>query len=164
MHTLEQAQAPNPGESLAEYVRRLRLGLGINQKELAAKAGIHLQSIGKMERGITTKLNHKTKNGLACALGVPAEYFDAVCRGIAVEATAALKFCPDCWVPGTAPDPLWMHLRAKYCFACAAELRSHCSRCKEPILSLKHRFCPYCGRSYKSNQAANTNSLKSSCV
>lgn len=150
MHTLEQPQAPNPGESLAEYVRRLRLGQGLNQKELAAKADVHLQSIGKIERGKTTKLNQKTKNGLACALGVPAEYFEAACRGIAIEAASRLKFCPTCWVPGTIPDPLWMPLRAKYCFACAAELRSCCSQCNEPILSLKHRFCPYCGQAYGS--------------
>lgn len=149
MHTLMQPQAPNPGESLAEYVRRLRRGQGLNQKELAAKADVHLQSIGKIERGKTTKLNHKTKNGLACALGVPAEYFEAICRGIAVEATSRLKFCPTCWVPGTPLDPLWMHLRAKYCFACASELKSHCSRCNELILSLKHRFCPFCGQAYK---------------
>ena len=31
-----------------------------------------------MERGQTAKLNHKTKNGLAYALGVPAEYLDLV--------------------------------------------------------------------------------------
>lgn len=158
MHTLEQLQSPKPGESLAEYIRRLRLRLSLNQKELAAKAGIHLQSIGKMERGKTTRLNHKTKNGLAYALGVPAEYFEAVCRGIPVEAKAALKFCPSCWVPGTAPDPLWMYLRAKYCFACSTELRSHCSRCNEPILSLKHRFCPYCGQSYKFTHDENSDS------
>ncbi|ABW33262.1 helix-turn-helix domain-containing protein [Acaryochloris marina] len=77
----------------------MRLGQGLNQKELTAKANVHLQSIGKIERGKTTKLNHKTKNGLAYALGVPAEYFEAVCRGIAVEAASRLKFCQlaECW-------------------------------------------------------------------
>jgi len=39
--------------------------LPLFQKEVAAKAGVHLQSIGKVERGKTAKLNHKTKNGLA---------------------------------------------------------------------------------------------------
>lgn len=151
MNTLKPSQSPIPGESLADYIRRLRLGLGLNQKQVAAKAGVHLQSIGKMERGKTAKLNHKTKNGLAYALGVPAEYLEAVCKGIPVEATAALKFCPNCWVPGTAPDPLWMNLRSKYCFACATELRSHCSGCNEAITSLKHRFCPYCGKAYKAS-------------
>ena len=69
MHTLEQVQAPNPGESLAQYVRRLRLGLGLNQKELALKAGVHLQSIGKLERGKTTRLNHKTQEWSCVCLG-----------------------------------------------------------------------------------------------
>ena len=151
MHTLEPSQSPIPGESLADYIRRLRLGLGLNQKEMAVKAGVHPQSIGKMERGKTVTLNHKTKNGLAQALGIPAEYLEAVCKGIPVEATAALKFCPNCWVPGTPPDPLWMTLRSKYCFACATELRSRCSRCHEPILSLKHRFCPFCGQAYQAD-------------
>jgi len=91
-------------------------------------------------------------------LGVPAEYLEAVCKGIPVEATAALKFCPNYWGPGTAPDPLWINIRSKYCCACATELRSHCSGCNEAITSLKHRFCPYCGKAYKSAQAGNKNS------
>jgi len=156
MNTLEQAKAPAPGESLADYVRRLRQEQGLHQKELAAKAGIHLQSLGKIERGITTKLNHKTKNGLAYALGVPVEYLEAVCKGISVEATARLKFCPRCWIPGTAPDALWLPIRAQYCFACGGELRSQCRSCSEPILSLKHRFCPYCGTAYQSKQTSET--------
>jgi DNA-binding XRE family transcriptional regulator len=158
MNTLEQTQAPIPGESLADYVRRLRGAIGLNQKDLAAKASIHLQSLGKMERGHTTKLNHKTKNGLAYALGVPAEYLEAVCKGIPIEATVTLKFCPSCWIPGTAPDSLWMHIRAKYCFACATELRSRCIGCNEAILSLKHRFCPFCGKAYKAIDTLNLNS------
>ena len=149
MHTLESRPAPNPTESLGAYIRRLRGTLGFNQKELADKVGVHVQSIGKLERGITTRLNHKTKKGLARALGIPVEYLDASIHGTPIEANATIKFCPQCWVPGTAPDPLWLSFRAKYCFACATPLSSHCSRCQEPILSLKHRFCPYCGQFYK---------------
>jgi DNA-binding XRE family transcriptional regulator len=160
MNTLEQSQAPILGESLADYVRRLRFGLGLNQKELAAKADIHLQSLGKMERGQTAKLNHKTRNGLAYALGVPAEYLEAECKGLPVELSATLKFCPSCWVPGTAPDSLWMHIRAKYCFACATELRSRCVGCDEPILSLRHRFCPCCGIAYKTIKGTKAEILK----
>jgi DNA-binding XRE family transcriptional regulator len=158
MNTLEMANAPIPGESLADYIRRLRVGQRLNQKELATKAGIHLQSLGKMERGKTAKLNRKTKNGLAYALGVPAEYLEAICKGISVEEKATMQFCPQCWVPGTAPDPLWMNIRAKFCFACGNELRCRCDSCNEPILSLRHRFCPFCGVSYKADPTLNTKS------
>lgn len=65
MHTLEPDKTPNSGESLADYIQRLRTSIGLSQKELATKAGIHLQSLGKMERGKTAKLNRKTQNGLA---------------------------------------------------------------------------------------------------
>ena len=111
MNTSEIQKEPSPGESLADYVRRLRNSLDLNQKELAEKVGVHVQSIGKLERGMTTRLNHRTKNGLAFALGVPAEYLEAASQGIPIEAKATLKFCPQCWVPGTSPDPLWLYLR-----------------------------------------------------
>ena len=57
MSTLESSPPPNPDEPLADYVKRVRASLGLTQKELATKAGVHLQSLGKIERGITTKLN-----------------------------------------------------------------------------------------------------------
>ncbi|WP_228059576.1 hypothetical protein [Plectonema radiosum] len=28
-------------------------------------------------------------------------------------------------------------------------MRDRCVSCNEPIMSLKFRFCPYCGQSYK---------------
>lgn len=37
---------PLPGETLAEYVRRMRTALGMSQAELAQRAGMHLQSVG----------------------------------------------------------------------------------------------------------------------
>jgi len=149
MHLLEQNLIPATGETLAVYVRRVRMSLGLSQKELAEKAGIHLQSVGKIERGQTTRLNQKPKSGLAYALNIPVEYLDAVCKGIAVEAIASLKFCPTCWVPGTPPDPMWTSIRSKYCFACGNALRDRCGSCNEPIASLKFRFCPHCGKAYK---------------
>lgn len=121
----------------------------MSQKELAERAGVHLQSVGKIERGQTTRLKQAPKSGLAHALGIPVEYLDAVCKGVAVDAIAALKFCPNCWSPGTPPDPMWTHPRSKYCFACGSQLRDRCGNCSEPIASLKFRFCPYCGNSYK---------------
>mgnify|MGYP001796281715 CR=1 FL=1 len=33
--------------------------------------------------------------------------------------------------------------------ACGTSLRDRCGRCNEPIMSLKFRFSPYCGQSYK---------------
>lgn len=53
---VEQAQ----GEKLTEYVRRVRTALGMSQAQLAHKAGIHLQSVGKIESGKTTRLNSKS--------------------------------------------------------------------------------------------------------
>lgn len=150
MHRLEQNRAPASGETLAAYIRRVRMSLGLSQKELAEQAGIHLQSVGKIERGQTTRLNQKPKSGLAYALNIPVEYLDAVCRGVAMEAIASLRFCPNCWIPGTPPDPMWTSIRSKYCFACGSALCDRCSGCNEPITSLKFRFCPYCGKSYKS--------------
>lgn len=149
MYISELNLPPTPQETLGDYVRRVRTGLGMSQKELADKAGIHLQSVGKIERGQTTRLNQKPKSGLAHALGVPMEYLDAVCKGVAVEAIASLKFCPTCWTPGTSPDPMWTSARSKYCFACGSALCDRCPDCQKPIESLKFRFCPYCGQGYK---------------
>jgi DNA-binding XRE family transcriptional regulator len=64
---IERAKEPSLKESLAEYVKRIRTSLSLSQTELALKAGIHLQSLGKIERGMTTKLNSKSQRGLAVA-------------------------------------------------------------------------------------------------
>lgn len=149
MSILEHTNLPGAGESLASYVGRIRSSLGLSQKDLALKAGIHLQSLGKIERGLTKRLNQKTKSQLAYALEVPIEYLEAVALGVSVSATVALKFCPSCWTPGTSPDPLWTQLRANFCSLCGTQLRSQCVSCSEPITSLKFRFCPYCGTSFK---------------
>ncbi|WP_242025006.1 MULTISPECIES: helix-turn-helix transcriptional regulator [Cyanophyceae] len=37
------------------------MSLGLSQKALAEKAGIHPQSVGKIERGQTTRLKQKLK-------------------------------------------------------------------------------------------------------
>lgn len=143
------ANPPEPHESLSDYIRRLRLEQKMSQKELALKANIHLQSLGKIERGQTTRLNQKTTRGLAYALSIPVEYLEAVCKGIPVSTIKTLKFCPNCWKPGAAPELMWTDVRSKYCFACGTPLRERCAGCNEPILSLKFRFCPYCGRPYQ---------------
>ena len=154
MSTSEHAPASNPQESLADYVRRVRTELGMSQKELAERAGVHLQSVGKIERGQTTRLKQKPKSGLASALGIPSDYLDAVCRGIAVETIASLKICPRCWTPGASPDPMWTNVRAKHCYVCGSELHDRCANCKELIPSFKFKFCPYCGKTYKEGSLA----------
>ncbi|MBM0744075.1 hypothetical protein JOY44_21040 [Phormidium sp. CLA17] len=67
---------------------------------------------------------------MAYALSITVEYVDAVCKGVAVDTIAALKFCPHCWVPGTPPDPMWTHPRSKHCFACGSQLRDRCASCR----------------------------------
>jgi DNA-binding XRE family transcriptional regulator len=154
MNTLEANHAPTPEESLAGYVRRIRTTLGLSQRDLAERAGLHLQSVGKLERGQTAKLNRKTQSGLAQALQLPVEYLEAMSRGIAVEPAAVIKFCPSCWIPGTPPESVWLNPRAQCCFLCGTTLRSRCSQCQAAILSLSHRFCPYCGNAYKPSRLA----------
>ena len=144
-----QDAAPQPEESLAKYIQRLRAECTTTQKELSLKAGIHIQTIRKIEAGLTNRLSQKAKSGLAAALGIPQDYLDAVVKKVPLATITALKFCPQCWTPGTTPDPMWSDLRSKYCFACATALRNRCIDCHEPIMSLKFKFCPYCGASYK---------------
>jgi transcriptional regulator with XRE-family HTH domain len=78
VNILQSSKSPNASEPVGDYVKRMRLMIGLSQKELAAVAGIHLQSVGKIERGLTTKLSSHSKSGLANALQVPVEYLEAV--------------------------------------------------------------------------------------
>ncbi|MBD2527178.1 zinc ribbon domain-containing protein [Nostoc sp. FACHB-133] len=152
MIVTEHSTRPLGEEGLANYVQRLRGQLSLTQKELSFKAGIHIQTIRKIEGGQTSKLNQKAKSGLAAALGIPPEYLDAAAKKVSPETITTLKFCPKCWTPGTTPDQMWTDLRSKYCFACGTALRNRCVSCNEPIMSLKFKFCPYCGANYKQNQ------------
>lgn len=152
MSTTEVNNLPKPDETLAEYVWRLRTALGMSQAELAQKAGMHLQSIGKIEAGKTTRLNSKSSAGLSRALQVLEEYLDAVCKGVPVTAVQQLKICPQCWTLGTEAEAMWFNPRSKYCFACGTQLRDRCISCNEPITSIKFRFCPFCGNAYKSGK------------
>ena len=152
MLVTEHSTRPLGEEGLANYVQRLRGQLSLTQKELSFKAGIHIQTIRKIEGGQTSRLNQKAKGGLAAALGIPPEYLDAAAKKVSPETITTLKFCPKCWTPGTTPDQMWTDLRSKYCFACGTALRNRCVSCNEPIMSLKFKFCPYCGANYKQNQ------------
>jgi len=140
---------PKPDETLGGYVQRIRDSLSLTQVELSLKAGIHVQTIRKIESGGTSRLNQKAKSGLAVGLSIPQEYLDVVVKKAPLSVLSSLKFCPKCWTPGTIPDPMWTSLRSKYCFACGTPLRDRCKSCNEPIMSLKFRFCPLCGKSYK---------------
>lgn len=149
MSISDSDKAPQPNESVASYLQRLRRSLGLSQKEVATKAQLHVQSLGKIERGQTTTLQSKTLNGLAYALQIPVEHLDALQQGLDVESSAAFRFCPQCWTPGNPPESLWMHQRARFCFECGSPLQERCNSCNEPISSLRHRFCPLCGNPYK---------------
>jgi transcriptional regulator with XRE-family HTH domain len=149
MFISENSQLPLSGEKLAEYVRRQRTALGMSQTELAQKAGMHLQSVGKIELGKTTRLNSKSLAGLSNALQVLAEYLEAVCKGVPISAVQQLKICPRCWTPGNQAELMWLNPRSKFCFSCGTKLRDRCSNCNEFISSFKHRFCPNCGMTYK---------------
>ena len=146
---MDTFKIPRPQESLAEYLVRIRKSYGMTQFELADAAGVHSRSIGKIERGITTKLNRKTLHGLAIALAVPQEYLSAVNKGEEVKQVDRVKFCPQCWTPGQAADPMWGNVRAKFCYLCGAQLRATCANCEYLVVSLKYKFCPMCGKPYK---------------
>jgi hypothetical protein len=59
-------------------------------------------------KGLTVRINCKTLQGLAVAFGVrqPQEYLSAVIKGEEVSQISGLKFCPQCWNPGAAVDPM----------------------------------------------------------
>lgn len=149
MSIVNAHQLPKAQESLADYVNRQRLSLGLSRVALAERAGIHKQSLGKIERGQTLTLNRRTLSSLSLALQVPVDYLEAVARGQAGTLGPSLKFCPQCWQTGTAPDPIWTDARSEYCFMCGSELQDVCGACGEPLHSLTFRFCPHCGQPYK---------------
>lgn len=121
--TFSSDHIPQNGETLAEYLRRVRLSLKMSQGDMARKAGIHTQSLGKIESGKTTRLSAKTKAGLSRVLGISEDALDGVCRGILIIEAQTLKICPQCWVPGSEADPVWLDSRSKYCFICGTPLR-----------------------------------------
>jgi transcriptional regulator with XRE-family HTH domain len=51
----EHLSLPKEEEGLANYVQRLRGQLSLTQKELSVKAGIHIQTIRKIEGGQTAR-------------------------------------------------------------------------------------------------------------
>lgn len=145
---------PTAGEDLAAYIKRLRLERQWTQVFLATKAGLHPQSLRKLEREGLQRLNRKTKTGLARALDIPEDYLEAALRGVAVTEIQALKFCPRCWQPGTPLEQEWSSQRAVFCFTCGEKLCDRCLDCGAAFQSSSHRFCPHCGGFYRRTQEA----------
>ncbi|MFL9455938.1 helix-turn-helix domain-containing protein [Tolypothrix bouteillei VB521301_2] len=149
MNTLK---TPQPGERLAAYIKRIRDTNNMTQSDVATRAGIHLHSLGKIERGITQSLNTKTRRGLSIALSIPEEYLESVCKGETVETTTHISFCPQCWQPGTPTDPIWNDPRAKFSSLFHLRYRLYvlvCTNCGYFITSFEHVFCPICESSHK---------------
>ena len=71
MSVYSGAVAPKPEEPLGDYIQRIREGLSLTQTELSKKAGVHVQTIRKIESGVTSRLNQKAKSGLSAALNIP---------------------------------------------------------------------------------------------
>ena len=80
---------------------------------------------------------------------VLAEYLDAAIKGISVAAVQQLKICPSCWTPSFQAELMWLNPRSKYCFSCGTQLCDRTSQCNELITSIKFRFCPFGGNTYK---------------
>jgi DNA-binding XRE family transcriptional regulator len=164
---MDTFKSPQQEETLGSYIKRLRLELKMSQNDLSKSAGIHLHSLGKIERGITTRLNDKTRRLIARALSIPTEYLEAVCKREKISPYAScIKFCPRCWVPGTPTEPIWDDVRSKHCFICGFELMSYCLKCGRSVTSNQHSYCPYCGFYYKNTiiemeQASETKRKKS---
>lgn len=153
MYTFATDSTPTTDETLAQYLQRRRSTLGLSQQELATQVGIHVQSLGKIERGKTSHLNRRTCRGLATALAIPVATLEALCKGQAPP-PVTLKICAHCWKPDQTLDPLWLDPRAKFCFACGHTLQDRCRGCQAPITSVQHRFCPYCGQGYQATRTS----------
>jgi transcriptional regulator with XRE-family HTH domain len=146
MDTTNLDKAPNPQESLGDYLRRVRKAMNLTQEEVANRGGIHKQTLLKIEAGQSGKLSQKTRQGLVYALKIPEEYLIALMENKeALEIPRTLKICPRCWPAGTPPETQWLDLRAKYCFLCGGGLRDRCE-CGRSIADWRYAFCPYCGK------------------
>jgi predicted ATPase/transcriptional regulator with XRE-family HTH domain len=62
--------ADNPGAELAEYVRTRRLRAALTQEMLAERAGLTVDTVGVLERGLRRRLYPHTARAIADALGL----------------------------------------------------------------------------------------------
>ena len=151
MPTVNSVALTPQDESLAQYVRRIRTLRGLSVTELARRAGVHLTSVLRLEAGKVSgrKMRLEVQKRLSAALQIPAEYLRAASRGESLDGQLTNAVCPACWVPSTPPDVRWSLSDAKFCLRCGEKLRDRCSSCDEPLL-FTARFCPSCGRPYRS--------------
>ena len=83
--------------SIGDKVRATRKAAGISQEEVARRAGVSLNVINRLERGVILDPHYSTLRGIASALGVPVEDLvrepalagkaDAPERGSSVDST-----------------------------------------------------------------------------
>ena len=59
--------------SIGDKVRATRKAAGISQEEVARRAGVSLNVINRLERGVILDPHYSTLRGIASALGVPVE-------------------------------------------------------------------------------------------
>jgi transcriptional regulator with XRE-family HTH domain len=59
--------------NLGKRVRALRTDRDLSQEALAREAGVSLNLVNKLERGVVTDPHYSTLSGIARALGVPVE-------------------------------------------------------------------------------------------
>lgn len=73
------------GVSVGDLLRQRRLAAGMTQQELADKAGLGLNTVSELERGVTSKARPDTARRLADALGLAgleqAEFIAVACGG-----------------------------------------------------------------------------------
>ena len=76
--------AEDPGASLAQLLKSLRVNAGLTQEQLAEAAGISARSVSDLERGINRTARRDTARLIADALGMSGairELFEATARG-----------------------------------------------------------------------------------
>lgn len=145
-------KTPKPNERIGEYLRRIRKAMRLTQEEVAQLGGIHKQTVIKIEARQSTRLSQKTRKGFVYALKIPETYLDALVQDLEIFPIAQnVKICPQCWKPGTQPEPQWLDLRAKYCFLCGEGLRDRCE-CGRAIADWHYAFCPFCGKGLNKNR------------
>jgi transcriptional regulator with XRE-family HTH domain len=59
--------------TIGDKVRATRKAAGISQEEVARRAGVSLNVINRLERGVITDPHYSTLRGLARALNMPVE-------------------------------------------------------------------------------------------
>jgi transcriptional regulator with XRE-family HTH domain len=137
------------GETIGEYVKKVREIRGLSKAELARQAKVDFSTVSRIESGETAgkKMKIAVLSRFSSVLQIPIEYLQAAARGEHVEIDQTNNVCTKCWNPGSAPDIRWSMVDAKFCLRCGTQLINKCTECKEPIW-LKARFCPQCGKKY----------------